>query len=98
MGSRKANKDIQEITIRSQTVSADGKKEVVVADWKAPLPPYIRWLHRAAIDCRAADEYTAGHIVGFKLGEQDQLLCPELEPYATVYMVYRDRKGDPRAL
>lgn len=87
-----------EVEIKSSTTYPNGK-QVIVADWKGTLPSYIRWLHRAGIDCHAADEYTADHIMGFKVGQQDLILCPDLDPYATIYLVYKDRRErDPRVL
>lgn len=67
---------------------------MVVADWRVEnadqLPSMIHWLHNAAINGNA-DEYAAGHIAGFKIGEQDVLLCPELEGISMVYMCYRGK-------
>ncbi len=72
---------------------------VLVADWVKPFPDYVEYLHRAAIDQHAADQYAGGHIAGFKVVDQDRAICPSLEDITMVYLVYKERpNGDPRNL
>lgn len=63
----------------------------VITDWKGGLPEYVRWLHRSAMEEKAADEYTAGHIAGFLIREADVILCPDLAGIKMVYLVYKER-------
>ena len=63
---------------------------VIVADWVGVLPEYVRWLHHAAVS-GGADEYTDNHIAGFGIKDTDLMLCPTLEDYGTVYLVYKER-------
>ena len=66
--------------------------KVMILDWHGAIPPYVRWLHQAAIRERAADVYTGGHIAGFHITEQDVAICPDLTDMKMVYLVF-EREG-----
>jgi len=63
----------------------------LVVDWPTPIPDYVKWLHNSAIQQRAADEYTSGHVAGFHIREADIQWCPDLEGISMVYLVYKER-------
>ena len=94
MPTKKARKGV----VRQPPPNPKKPLDVHIMDWKGGLPDYIKWLHRAGIDCASADEYTAGHIIGFLVREVDVIMCPALEGIEKVYMVYRDRRPNVNAL